>query len=82
MSNNIDAQSGPSTPEIAALTDKFNIMVPSAFPALDEQELMLLRVLGRLELMTLQQIRQLIFPHLTPNGVQKRLNRLVKDELL
>lgn len=75
--------SGRATGETAeALADKFGIVVPSAFPPLDAQEIALLRVLGRLELMTLQQIRQLIFPHLTENGAQKRLNRLIADELL
>jgi hypothetical protein len=35
-----------------ALKDRFGLMVPSALPLLDDEEVMLLRVLGRLEMMT------------------------------
>lgn len=91
MSNDTHAKQGQpnqdgtaSQPEekIEALADKFGVMVPSSMPPLDEQEIMLLRVLGRLELMTIQQIQTLIFPNLTIRGVQHRLNRLVNDELV
>jgi Replication-relaxation len=74
--------SNPHAAPIVALEDKYHIVVPSALPPLDAEEIMLLRVLGRLELMTIQQIHTLIFPHMTQRGVQYRLNRLVADELL
>jgi len=65
-----------------ALKDRFGLMVPSALPLLDDEEVMLLRVLGRLEMMTIAQINQLIFPTLTNRGVQRHLDRLLADELV
>ncbi len=65
-----------------ALTDRFGLLIPSALPLLDDEEVMLLRVLGRLEMMTVAQIQQLIFPTLTLRGVQKHLDRLLGDGLI
>lgn len=65
-----------------ALTDKRGGIVPSALPLLDEREVLLLRLLGRLDLMTLTQIQQAVYPTYTVRGVQKRLQYLVDDDLL
>ena len=65
-----------------ALTDRFGLLVPSALPLLDDEEVLLPRVLGRLEMMTVAQIQQLIFPALTLRGVQKHLDRLLGDGLI
>ena len=65
-----------------ALTDRFGLLIPSALPLLDDEEVLLLRVLGRLEMMTVAQIQQLIFPTLTLRGVQKHLDRLLGDALI
>ena len=66
----------------AALTDRRGGIVPSALPLLDEREVLLLRLLGRLDLMTLTQIQQAIYPTYTTRGVQKRLQYLMDDDLL
>lgn len=66
----------------AALVDKRGGIVPSALPLLDEREVLLLRFLGRLDLMTLTQIQQAIYPTYTVRGVQKRLHYLLDDDLL
>jgi hypothetical protein len=65
-----------------SLKDRYGLVVPSALPLLDEEEILLLRVLGRLEMMTVAQIHQLIFPTLTNRGVQRHLDRLLADELV
>ena len=69
-----------STP--IALTDKRGGVVPSALPSVDAEEVLLLRVLGRLDLMTLTQIQQAVYPTYTIRGVQKRLHQLTRDDLL
>lgn len=66
----------------AALTDRRGGIVPSALPLLDEREVLLLRLLGRLDLMTLTQIQQAIYPTYTTRGVQKRLQYLMDDDLI
>jgi len=66
----------------SALTDMFGLMVPSALPPMDDQEVTLLRLLGRLDLMTVPQIHQAIFPHLTSASVQRRMDSLQRSELL
>jgi Replication-relaxation len=64
------------------LTDRFGIIVPSALPLLDELEVLLLRFLGRLELLTLPQIQQAVYPTYSVRGVQQRLEYLLADDLL
>lgn len=65
------------------LTDLFGLIVPSALPPMDAQEVTLLRLLGRLDLMTVPQIHQAIFPHLLiSNSVQRRLDHLQRSDLL
>ena len=78
------ATSGSSTSAKApdALTDRFGIMVPSALPLLDDLEVVLMRLLGRLDLLTLLQIRQGVYPSYTVRGVQKRLQSLLDDDLI
>jgi len=66
----------------AALTDRRGGIVPSALPLLDEREVLLMRLLGRLDLMTLTQIQQAVYPSYTVRGVQKRLQYLMDDDLL
>jgi len=66
----------------AALTDKRGGIVPSALPLLDEREVLLMRLLGRLDLMTLTQIQQAVYPTYTVRGVQKRLQYLMDDDLV
>jgi hypothetical protein len=66
----------------APLTDMFGLLVPSALPPMDDQEIRLLRLLGRFDLMTVPQIRQAIFPYLTGAAVQRRLENLQRSELL
>ena len=66
----------------AAATDLYGLVVPSALPPMDEQEVLLLRVLGRLEMMTLPQIQQIIYPHYSGRGVQNRLDHLLANDLL
>src|SRR6266496_4529706 len=66
----------------AALTDRRGGIVPSALPLLDEREVLLMRLLGRLDLMTLTQIQQAVYPTYTTRGVQKRLQYLLDDDLL
>src|SRR6266540_6367272 len=66
----------------AALTDRRGGIVPSALPLLDEREVLLMRLLGRLDLMTLTQIQQAVYPTYTTRGVQKRLQYLMDDDLL
>lgn len=66
----------------AALTDKRGSIVPSALPLLDEREVLLMRLLGRLDLMTLRQIQQAVYPTYTVRGVQKRLQYLMDDDLV
>jgi hypothetical protein len=65
-----------------ALTDRFGIVVPSALPLLDDLEVLLMRLLGRLDLLTLAQIRQSIYSSYTVRGVQKRLQSLLDDDLI
>jgi hypothetical protein len=65
-----------------ALTDRRGGIVPSALPSIDAEEVSLLRILGRLELMTLTQIQQAVYPSYTIRGVQKRLQQLLRDDLL
>jgi len=65
-----------------ALTDRRGGIVPSALPSVDAEEVSLLRILGRLELMTLTQIQQAVYPSYTIRGVQKRLQQLMRDDLL
>jgi hypothetical protein len=65
-----------------ALTDKRGGIVPSALPLLDECEVMLMRLLGRLDLLTLTQIQQAVYPTYTVRGVQKRLQYLIDDDLI
>ncbi|HJZ46925.1 MAG TPA: hypothetical protein VKE41_07150, partial [Roseiflexaceae bacterium] len=66
----------------AALTDRRGGIVPSALRLLDEREVLLMRLLGRLDLMTLTQIQQAVYPTYTTRGVQKRLQYLMDDDLL
>jgi hypothetical protein len=66
----------------SALTDSFGVVVPAALPLLDELEVLLLRLLGRLDLMTLQQIWHAIYPTYTLRGVQNRLKHLLDDDLV
>src|SRR5262245_65200536 len=73
-------RSGKEIPD--ALTDKRGGIVPSALPLLDEREVMLLRLLGRLDLMTPTQIQQAVYPSYTMRGVQKRLQYLIDDDLI
>ena len=54
----------------APLTDKRGGLVPSALPLLDEREVLLMRLLGRLDLLTLTQISRLFIPP-TPCVVSK-----------
>ncbi|HNP70178.1 MAG TPA: replication-relaxation family protein [Kouleothrix sp.] len=65
-----------------ALTDRFGLVVPSALPPMDVQEVRLLRLLGRLDLLTIQQIQAAVFPQLGLWSVQKRLDKLQASELL
>ncbi len=57
-------------------------IVPSALPLLDELEVPLLRLLGRLEMMTLPQIQHGVYPTYSVRGVQQRLEYLLADDLL
>jgi hypothetical protein len=74
-----DERGNTKTP---ALIDRRGGIVPSALPSVDAEEVTLLRILGRLELMTLTQIQQAIYPSYTVRGVQKRLQHLLRDDLL
>jgi len=64
------------------LTDRFGIVVPSALPLLDEREVLLMRLLGRLDMMSLPQIRQAVYPTYSGRGVQNRLDHLLQNDLL
>src|SRR6266496_157581 len=66
----------------AALTDRFGIVVPSALPLLDEREVLLMRLLGRLDMMALPQLMQAVYPTYSGRGVQKRLDHLLHNDLL
>ncbi len=72
----------PTPPPPTPLADRFGLMVPSALPQLDELEVMLLRLLGRLDMLTLPQIQASIYPTYSGRGVQNRLNHLLEHELL
>ena len=54
----------------------------SAFPRLDIPDIVLLRLLGRLELLTTREIHGALFPHLSRAAVRCRLRRLVEAEML
>jgi hypothetical protein len=78
-----NATKAAATPAAAdALTDRFGMVIPSALPLLDELEIQVLRLLGRLDLMTLPQIRHGVYPSYTVRGVQKRLQSLLDDDLI
>jgi hypothetical protein len=64
------------------LTDRFGIVVPSALPLLDEREVLLMRLLGRLDMMALPQLRQAVYPTYSGRGVQNRLDHLLHNDLL
>jgi Replication-relaxation len=76
------AAGGAQSKKTSPLRDTFGIVVPSALPLLDEREVLLLRFLGRLEMMTLTQIHQAIYPSYSVRGVQHRLQYLLDDDLL
>lgn len=82
MTNAKHTRPARSSTSPAALTDRRGGIVPSALPLLDEREVLLLRLLGRLDLMTLTQIQQAVYPTYTARGVQKRLQYLMDDDLL
>lgn len=67
---------------IPPATDRYGLIVPSALPPMDETEMLLLRVLGRLEMMTLPQIQQVIYPNYSGRGVQNRLDHLLANDLI
>ncbi|HEU4322979.1 MAG TPA: replication-relaxation family protein [Roseiflexaceae bacterium] len=62
--------------------DNFGMRIPSALPPTDRQEVELLRALGRLELLTVEQIRAAFFPTMSLKGVHNRLERLLADEVV
>ena len=64
------------------LTDRFGIVVPSALPLLDEREVLVMRLLGRLDMMALPQIKQAVYPTYSGRGVQNRLDHLLHHDLL
>lgn len=64
------------------LTDRFGIVVPSALPLLDEREVLLMRLLGRLDMMALPQLMQAVYPTYSGRGVQNRLDHLLHNDLL
>ncbi len=72
------------TPAIVpdALTDRFGVTIPAALPLLDGLEIQVLRLLGRLDLLTLQQIWHAVYPAYTMRGVQGRLKYLLDDDLI
>lgn len=75
----------PPAPRIdakAPLADRFGVTVPSALPLLDEREILMLRLLGRLDMLTLAQIRQAIYPTYSGRGVQNRLDHLLSNDLI
>jgi hypothetical protein len=74
-----DAAQRSTTPP---LRDNFGIVVPSALPLLDELEVLLLRFLGRLDMLTLPQIHQGVYPTYSVRGVQQRLEYLLADDLI
>ena len=82
MTSTGNVQPRPGVAGPAALTDRRGGIVPSALPLLDEREVLLLRLLGRLDLMTLTQIQQAVYPTYTTRGVQKRLQYLLDDDLI
>ncbi|HEU4323116.1 MAG TPA: replication-relaxation family protein [Roseiflexaceae bacterium] len=64
------------------MTDHLGIRIPSALPRADAQEIALLRALGRLELLTVSQIRAGFFPGMSIQAVHNRLNRLLADDVV
>src|SRR6266542_2689184 len=60
----------------AALTDRRGGIVPSALPLLDEREVLLMRLLGRLDLMTLTQIQQGAYAYGLADQGKELLNTL------
>ena len=82
MSSPHDHTRPPAGASAPALTDRRGGVVPSALPSVDAEEVTLLRLLGRLDLMTLTQIGQAVYPSYTVRGVQKRLQQLLRDDLL
>jgi hypothetical protein len=64
------------------LMDRYGLVVPSALPLLDDREVLLLRLLGRLDMMTLKQIQQAVYPTYSGRGMQNRLDHLLQNDLL
>jgi hypothetical protein len=64
------------------LTDRYGLVVPSALPLIDDREVLLLRLLGRLDMMTLKQIQQAVYPTYSGRGMQNRLDHLLQNDLL
>ncbi|HWQ14606.1 MAG TPA: replication-relaxation family protein [Roseiflexaceae bacterium] len=62
--------------------DDQGLVIPSAIPSLDRQELTALRALGRLEMMTAEQIQAIAMPNLGLESVRKRLRQMEKDEVI
>lgn len=55
-----------------------NLPIPEGSTAIEDQDIELLRLLGRLELLTMEQIHALVYPHLSRQAAGTRLNRLRK----
>jgi len=64
------------------LTDRYGLVVPSALPLLDDRERLRGVMLGRLDMMTLKQIQQAIYPTYSGRGMQNRLDHLLQNDLL
>jgi hypothetical protein len=71
-----------TTDDNPPLTDRYGLVVPSALPLLDDREVLLLRLLGRLDMMTLKQIQQAVYPTYSGRGMQNRLDHLLENDLL
>lgn len=81
------SKSVPSGTEVPGMPGAFNIPLGATpaytvLPRLDQADIFLLRLLGRLELLTTQNIHEAVFPHLTIGAVRQRLRRLVEAELV
>lgn len=64
------------------LRDTDGLHIPSAMPACSRQQVAILRLLGRLEFMTTEQIHRLVFPQQSRDSVLYHLRDLANNDLI
>lgn len=63
-------------------TDAFGLFIPSALPSIDDRQIALLMMLGRLELMTTPQIKRMLYAEHSISTLRRDLAQLHDDELI